>query len=208
MTDLNSLVVSGLNGAVLTSAVSINVSGQIVALACPTTLSCATFKLDPLTPGKTRAIEYYHEGFDHYFLTTIPDEITKLDNGTFVGWRRTGERVDVDGSVVAGTVSVCRFFSAAFAPKSSHFYTPYAAECDTVKRDPVWTFEGDVFRIALPDGIGGCPAGRVPLYRVYNNGMGGAPNHRYTTSLGIRQAMVALGWTAEGFGPQITFACV
>ena len=32
-----------------------------------------------------RAIEYYHQSFDHYFITAIADEITKLDNGTFAG---------------------------------------------------------------------------------------------------------------------------
>ena len=30
-------------------------------------------------------IEYYHAVFDHYFVTGIADEITKLDNGTFAG---------------------------------------------------------------------------------------------------------------------------
>ena len=44
---------------------------------------------------KTLAIEYYHAGFDHYFVTDIADEITKLDNGTFVGWTRTGESFNV-----------------------------------------------------------------------------------------------------------------
>ena len=39
---------------------------------------------------KVLAIEYHHAVFDHYFITAIPDEITKLDNGTFVGWARTG----------------------------------------------------------------------------------------------------------------------
>jgi hypothetical protein len=37
-----------------------------------------------------------HAGFDHYFVTYIPDEITKLDNGTFVGWaahRRVVQRL-------------------------------------------------------------------------------------------------------------------
>ncbi|HVF64320.1 MAG TPA: hypothetical protein VNE58_10025 [Casimicrobiaceae bacterium] len=209
MYDLNTLVVSGLGGARLTNGIAINNKGQIVAQACPTAITCQTFKLDPTAPaGKVRAIEYYHAGFDHYFLTTIDDEVTKLDNGTFVGWARTGESLNLDSTAAAGTVTVCRFFSATFAPKSSHFYTPFTSECDTVKADPVWTFEGDVFRVALPDSAGACAAGRIAVYRLYNNGMSGAPNHRYTTSLNIRTAMIARGWIPEGLGPQGVIMCV
>ena len=43
--------------------------------------------------------------------------------------------------------TVCRFFSAAFAPKSSHFYTNMPYECDLAKTYPAWTFEGEVFNI-------------------------------------------------------------
>ena len=201
MFDLNTLVVSGLNGARLTYGVAINGKGQIIAQACPTAATCQTFRLDPTAPaGKVRAVEYHHEAFDHYFLTTIDDEITKLDNGTFVGWTRTGAGIDMDIGAPAGTVPVCRFFSAAFAPKSSHFYTPFASECATVKQNPVWTFEGEVFSVLLPDATGGCPAGRAPVYRLYNNGQGGAPNHRYTTNLATRAAMIGRGWVPEGLG--------
>ena len=42
-----------------------------------------------------RVIEYYHAVFDHYFMTAIADEITKLDNGTFAGWARTGHSFNV-----------------------------------------------------------------------------------------------------------------
>lgn len=40
----------------------------------------------------------------------------------------------------------------------------------------------------------------MPIYRVYNNGHGGAPNHRFTTSLTIRARMLAAGWIPEGYG--------
>ena len=208
MFDLNTLVVSGLNGARLTYGVAINNKGQIVAQACPTATTCQTFRLDPTAPaGKVRAVEYYHAAFDHYFLTTIEDEITKLDNGTFVGWTRTGAGIDMDIGAPAGTVPVCRFFSAAFAPKSSHFYTPFASECATVKQDPVWTFEGEVFSVTLPDPTSACPVGRVPVYRLYNNGQSGAPNHRYTTSLNLRATMIARGWVPEGLAPLGVLMC-
>jgi probable HAF family extracellular repeat protein len=208
MFDLNALVISGLNGARLTHGVAVNKKGQIVAQACPSATTCQTFRLDPTAPaGKVRAVEYYHAAFDHYFLTTIDEEITKLDDGTFAGWTRTGSGIDMDIGVPAGTVPVCRFFSASFAPKSSHFYTPVADECTTVKQNPVWTLEGEVFSVTLPAANGGCPAGRVPVYRLYNDGQGGAPNHRYTTNLTIRATMIDRGWVPEGLGALGVIMC-
>ena len=150
-------------------------------------------------------IEYYHAGFDHYFVTAIPDEIQKLDNGAFVGWARTGLSFNVFASG-ASNAAVCRFFSTAFDPKSSHFYTPLASECATVKTNPDWQFEGEVFNVDLPV-AGECAANRRPLYRLYNNGQGGAPNHRYTTDLSVRAQMMGLGWIPEGDGIGV-IACV
>jgi len=40
----------------------------------------------------------------------------------------------------------------------------------------------------------------TPVYRLYNNSQGGAPNHRYTTSLTTRATMLGKGWIAEGLG--------
>ena len=158
-------------------------------------------------PATATAIEYYHQGFDHYFITAIADEITKLDNGTFVGWARTGKSFKVFTSPGAGLNAVCRFFSTAFAPKSSHFYTPLPAECTVVKSNPSWMFEAEVFFIAIPALDGTCPAGTDPVYRVYNNGQGAAPNHRYTTDLAVRNTMLAFGWIPEGYGPIGVIMC-
>lgn len=138
-------------------------------------------------------------------MTAIADEITKLDNGTFVGWVRTGLSFNVFASG-AFNPPVCRFFSTAFDPKSSHFYTPYASECATVKTNPNWQFEGEVFNVDLP-GAGECATNRTPLYRLYNNGQGGAHNHRYTTDLSVRTQMMGLGWIPEGDGIGV-IACV
>src|SRR6185295_13995089 len=87
-------------------------------------------------PTTASAIEYYHAAFDHYFVTRNSEEITKLDNGTFVGWARTGLSFNVYPNATAGAASVCRFFSTSVDPKSSHFYTPFPAECATVKANP------------------------------------------------------------------------
>ena len=159
-------------------------------------------------PGTTAvAVEYYHAAFDHYFMTAIADEITKLDNGTFVGWARTGRSFNVYPNAGAGLNGVCRFFSTAFGAKSSHFYTPDAPECGVVKANVNWTFEAEVYYIPSPSFEGVCPVNTIPVYRVYNNGLGGAPNHRYTTDLGVRTAMLALGWIPEGAGPIGVIMC-
>ena len=153
-------------------------------------------------------IEYRHAGFDHYFVTGIPDEIAKLDNGTFAGWARTGQQFLAYPLGTTGSVPTCRFFSTAFGSKSSHFYTPNAAECTAVKANPSWQFEAEVFGVALPTGAGACGTGTKPLYRLYNNGQGGSPNHRYTTDLTQRANTIARGWIPEGSGALGVIACV
>ena len=158
-------------------------------------------------PTTVDLIEYRHAEWDHYFMTGIPVEITKLDNGTFVGWARTGYSFKSYPLNTPGSNVVCRFFSTSFAPKSSHFYTPFADECTIVQANPDWQFEGPVFNIPVPDLAGACPAGTVPVYRLYNNGQGAAPNHRYTTDFGVRAQMIANGWIPEGYGPVGVIMC-
>ena len=91
---------------------------------------------------------------------------------------------------------------STFAPKSSHFYAPHDLGCEaTLASFPEWQLEDDrLFNAMLPDAAGACPAGFLPLYRLYNNGMGGAPNHRFVISLGEQISMVNPGWIAEGPG--------
>ena len=154
------------------------------------------------------AIEYYHSAFGHYFTTSSANEAAMLDSGVFAGWVRTGQTFRVYPAGTAGQVSVCRFFSVSFDPRSSHFYTPLSTECATVKQNPKWIFEGEVFSVLLPGSSGECPTGTQQLYRLYNNGQGEAPNHRYTTSLTTRSGMLAQGWTSEGMGANGVIACV
>jgi len=157
-------------------------------------------EIAPPPVGKALAIEYFHAEFAHYFMTINADEIAKLDAGIIRGWQRTGQSFNVYTTTAADLAAVCRFFSASFAPKSSHFYAPRGLGCEAVLTNPAWTFEGDVFFTALPDANGGCPAGNVPVYRLYNNGQGGAPNHRFTTSEAIQLAMIRDGYQPEGRG--------
>jgi uncharacterized delta-60 repeat protein len=166
----------------------------------------------PYPPPQRASVEYFHAGYGHYFMTADVLEIATLDASISSGWVRTGKGFDVYGSANAQLVPVCRFWSGqSFAPKSSHFYTPYGDECAKVKQDPAWLFERNAFYVRMPEGVSGartCPAGTQPLYRAYNNGKSGAPNHRYTTDPAVLDAMIAQGWTMEGEAATRVFACV
>jgi phosphatidylethanolamine-binding protein (PEBP) family uncharacterized protein len=158
----------------------------------------AVFAAGSQPAGAATAIEYYHHDFDHYFVTAYSWEAAMLDaaNGAG-GWVRTGQTYEVYPEGRTGLVPVCRFFSAAFAPKSSHFYTADPAECALVKANGAWQYEADAFFVNPPT-AGSCPAGTAPLYRLYNDGQGNAPNHRYTTCTGIRDRMMTRAWILEG----------
>jgi hypothetical protein len=157
----------------------------------------------------TTAVEYYYAAWGYYFVTAFPAEIAALDGGAFGGvWQRTGNDFLVWPQTTATSSATCRFFSVAFPPRSSHFYTPFDAECASLKLGTAWQYEGIAFYIEQAEGSGICPVGTIPLYRLYNNGMGGSPNHRYTTSLAIFNQMIAAGWLYEGNGNTFVFACV
>jgi hypothetical protein len=151
-------------------------------------------------------VEYHHSGFDHYFITPVAAEIALLDAHAppFQDWSRTGHsfKAYVNATAPAASVATCRFFNDHFAPKSSHFYAAHGFGCeDTLALFPDWSLEDDkLFNTMLPDATGGCPGGTVPVYRLYNAGMGGAPNHRFVTSLAERQTMLSRGFVAEGNG--------
>jgi hypothetical protein len=146
------------------------------------------------------AVEYFHAGFGHYVVTADQEEIDNLDTGALSGWARTGEGFNVYPSAATDVAPVCRFFTTAFPPSSSHFYAPRGLGCEGTLTNPSWQFEGDVFHMSIPDATGRCPSGTQPVYRLYNNGQGGAPNHRFTMSDDIRVQMLAAGYIAEGAG--------
>jgi hypothetical protein len=157
-------------------------------------------------PATVTVVEYHHAAFDHYFITPVADEIAKLDARAppFEDWSRTGLtfKAYVNASAPAGSNAICRFFNSSFAPKSSHFYAGHGFGCeDTLRLFPDWGLEDDkLFNMMMPDASGACPAGTIPVYRLYNQGMGGAPNHRFVTSLAERQKMLDMNYAPEGNG--------
>ena len=158
------------------------------------------------------AIEFYHAGFDHYFLSADAAEIAGLDSGVFAGWARTGESflVHAPGSYDGAPVRpVCRYYGLPSAGLDSHFYSASPAECYQVNLvyGAEWFAEnGNVFQVILPDtATGACPEATVPVHRVFNRRSDA--NHRYTTKPSIRAQMEAAGWIREGYGPDATIMC-
>jgi len=152
------------------------------------------------------AVEYYHAGLDHYFVTWVDAEIARLDAGTTVGWSRTGAALRVLRHPGPGTSPVCRFY---IPPQSgdSHFYGRGTAECDeTAAKNPSFVLEEPQFMHVVLPVAGACPAQTIPAYRVFSNRADA--NHRYMTARALRDQMVARGWLAEGDGPDLVVMCV
>ena len=156
----------------------------------------------------TTVTEFYHPAFDHYFMTSFTGEAADLAAGKLPPWVETGRTFKVWDSPATNITRVCRFFSATFAPKSGHFYSNSPGECPDLQAGGVWTLEIAAAFYMMPAPTGACPVGNVPLYRLYNNGQGGAPNHRYTTDPAVRASMIAAKWIPEGNGADGVFACV
>jgi len=156
----------------------------------------------PAQAGLVKVIEY---AGDHLFLTANPWEIESLDSGAIAGWRRTGVELWVHDAPEPGLVPVCRFYSVAFAPRSAHFYTADAVECEAVKANPHWIDEGVAFYVKPPEKVSGnwaCPSGYREVQRWYNGGNGGAPQHilhPYRGDWDYWDGRPPMGWTVEGF---------
>ena len=166
----------------------------------------------PPAVGLVDVIEFYHAGFDHYFVSADPVEINALDTGYFAGWTRTGQQFQAyatGSSAGPAQNPVCRYYGLPSAGLDSHFYSASSVECWEVNQyyGTEWQIESDnVFQIDLPNSTtGACPGGTVPVYRVFNKRPDA--NHRYTTSAAIRAQMEAQGWIREGYGPDATIMC-
>ncbi len=154
------------------------------------------------------AVEFYRAATDHYFISALQPDIDALDTGRFPGWVRTGLGFRVFATAVGnpGASPVCRIYIPP--PGDSHFFSASPDECaGTLAKFPTLVFESpSVFAVALPDATtGACPAGTIPVYRVFDNRAD--PNHRYTTDRSTRDAMVAKGYVAEGYGPDAVIMC-
>jgi hypothetical protein len=143
-------------------------------------------------------VEYFNESLGHYFMTADANEIAILDAGVAIqGWTRTGEVFKAWPISSSRGQPVCRYFGTPGVGPNTHFYSVDPNECSILSRDPQWTFEGYVLHID-PAINGTCPAAEMIVVRMYNNGIGGVANHRYTNSPTIINQMVDQGWIVEG----------
>jgi hypothetical protein len=165
-----------------------------------------------MTATAVTSVEFYNQTLDHYFISALAPDIDALDSGRISGWRRTGLNFGVFPSQAAGGAgvnAVCRILIPP--PANSHFFSASPQECaETLAKFPFMIKEtDDAFFIALPvttgPNAGACPAGTVPVYRVFNNRTDG--NHRYTTDATVRDTMVARGGIKEGYGNDSVIMC-
>jgi hypothetical protein len=170
------------------------------------------------------AVEYYHAGFDHYFLSAAQAEIALIDADRFPGWARTGRSFRVFAAARPERAPVCRYYIPP-DKGDSHFFgvaavdspTPSAGdECRTIE---LAAFAGggelhglvketaNAFYVLPPERTtGACPAGSRPVYRLWNQRSDS--NHRYTTDLAVRAEMLARGHVSEGYGLLGVVMCV
>jgi hypothetical protein len=200
-------------------AFMVNALGDAPAGASPRAVMAVLATPKPPPPvTETTIVEFYNASLDHYFITGIAKEISDLDTGVHKGWERTGQTFKAYGIGSAGRAGrrpVCRAYGMPSAGIDSHFYSASPDECtatmvnfgDAWQRPGSWAIEAsEVFQMDLPDPVtGACPANDVPIYRVFNQRRDA--NHRYTTSLAIRDQMVAKGGVAEGYGPNAVALC-
>jgi len=79
-------------------------------------------------------------------------------------------------------------------------------ECnDTATKFPALILEDPMFMQMFLPTAGVCPVNTTEVYRVFSNRADA--NHRYMTDKAVRDAMVALGWLAEGDGPNLVAMC-
>ena len=180
------------------------------------TIVAAVLTLPQVAPPPAATIativEFYNQALDHYFITAAAGEISDLDNGVHKGWARTGQSFHAYAAGSTGHTGrqpVCRAYGNPAVGLDSHFYSAAMNECfDTlIKFGDAWLLEAsEVFEMELPDAnTGACPAGDIPVYRLFNNRADA--NHRYTTSIAIRDQMAARGYIAEGYGPNNVTLC-
>lgn len=163
------------------------------------------------------AVEYYNSNLHHYFMTAAPEEIAALDAGVFSGWSRTGEAFrglyldnPSTNAAITPVAPVCRYYGVPSAGLDTHFFSAFASECAVIPQlwPDSWILENpDAFYASLPSiADGSCPDGTIPLYRLFNGKSD--VNHRYATSLEIRQQMVDQKWIPEGYGPIGVGMCI
>lgn len=153
--------------------------------------------------GEVRAQEFWNDRIDHYFMAAGQGEIDGILSGAAgPGWHLTGESFKVWPTLPVpnnGIGPVCRFYGVPAGGPNSHFFTASTEECDIVKRNGGWFYEGVGFYLRPVGNPRRCPDGTLSVNRAYNNRAAqNDSNHRFTTSDSTIREMGRMGWTVEG----------
>lgn len=207
--------IGGRHSYVITNGLAVGTDGSVYVIGsfAPTDLTSPPLRLIGSSDAflikqeitGASVVEFYNKSLDHYFITHVSDEIAKLDNGTFVGWARTGLNFSALSASQPGTSPVCRIYIPP-GKGDGHYFGRDTAECDgTMANNPSFVLESATFFYLYPPILGTCPSGTTPVYRMYSNRPDA--NHRYTTDRSVRDQMVAKGWIAEGDGADVVVMC-
>ena len=162
--------------------------------------SATEFDLKATTATDGWVMEFYNSGLKHYFRTIEPAEVQAIQSGgAGPGWSQTTD--DFAAWTVAGkpfdALPVCRFYAAG---PNSHFFTIDPNECEQVKKDPGWKYEGIAYYAKAISSARDCNRiDTTPVYRAYNGRFAqNDSNHRFTSSTSNYQSMISQGWIGEG----------
>ncbi|MEP7207638.1 MAG: CAP domain-containing protein [Casimicrobiaceae bacterium] len=176
----------------------------------PSTLQYTVTVIDPAAaapaPTSVVVVEFYNASLDHYFISWGAAEIANLDAGrTPTRWTRTGFTFTTSTALQPGASPVCRYYIPP-GKGDSHFFGRGIQECTaTGLNNPDFVLEEANYMFMYLPTAGSCPAGTVPIYRVFSNRPDA--NHRYVTDPSVRDMMAGLGWLAEGDGPDLVVMC-
>ncbi len=156
----------------------------------------------------TTVVEFYNNALKHYFVTASDSEAAAIESGAAgPGWSRTGLSFKAwrTADSAAGLSPVCRFYGTPGKGPNGHFLTADPGECEAVKKDAGWTYEGVAFYVRRTTAetaagiVNGCASSDVPVYRLYNNRAAqNDSNHRYTGDSAAYSSMQGQNWTGEG----------
>jgi hypothetical protein len=96
------------------------------------------------------------------------------------------------GDAPPNVVSVCRLFRASTL---THTYSANNAECESLRANPQWSYEGIAFRALVPTN-GACASGTEPVYKLTNATLG--DTQRHTRSEMTYRTLALNGWTQQG----------
>ena len=136
----------------------------------------------------------------------MPDEIAILDAGTQIqGWTRTGYAFqglhDSPKPGITGLPLLHSTGSGRFALLRAWYRR---VQCDRPEESELRARGPDV-HADVPARRRRVSASTIQVYRVFSNRPDA--NHRYMIDKAVRDQMVAIGWLAEGDGPDLVVMC-